>query len=121
MKAAEPATPVPANAVATAENLKPESVPTNLPVAQRDGKAIQSEPRVADPAAFYNRLLERVNQNQPVAPDALAQLGAQRANAIVAALTGEGIDPARAVATAPESGTSGIGKPVPVKLVLTAK
>ena len=82
---------------------------------------IQGEPQVADSSAFYNHLLERLNQNQSLAPDALARLGAQRADAIVAALKDAGIDSTRAVAAASEKGNSEIGKPVPVKLTLTAK
>jgi hypothetical protein len=118
-KAAEVAVVAPAVAASTAADLKSESA-QKLPIWQRVGKMIQGEPQVADSGAFYNHLLERLNQNQSLAPDTLAQLGAQRADAIVAALKDAGIDSTRAVAAAPEKGTSEIGKPVPVKLALTA-
>jgi hypothetical protein len=118
-KAAEVAVVAPAVAASTAADLKSESA-QKLPIWQRVGKMIQGEPQVADSGAFYNHLLERLNQNQSLAPDTLAQLGAQRADAIVAALKDAGIDSTRAVAAAPEKGTSEIGKHVPVKLALTA-
>ena len=89
-----------------------------MPLWQRVGKMIQGEPQVADASSFYNQLRERLNQSQPLAADALTRLGAQRANAIVAALKEAGIDPARAVATAPEKVSSVSGKPVPLKLAL---
>jgi Trk K+ transport system NAD-binding subunit len=65
--------------------------------------------------------LERLNGNQTLSPDALAQLGTQRADAIVAVLKEAGVDSTRAAAAAPEQGTSEVGKPVPVKLALTTK
>ena len=45
---------------------------------QRFGKTIQGEPPVADASSFYGKLLERLNQSEPLAPDALTKLGAQR-------------------------------------------
>jgi hypothetical protein len=120
-KVAEVAVVTPSVAASTAADLKSESAQAKLPIWQRVGKMIQGEPQVADSGAFYNHLLDRLNQNQPLAPDALAQLGTQRADAIVAALKDAGIDSTRAVAAAPEKGNSDIGKPVPVKLTLTAK
>jgi predicted negative regulator of RcsB-dependent stress response len=92
-----------------------------LPLWQRVGKIIQGEPQVADASAFYNQLQERLNQNQPLAADALAKLGAQRAEAILAALMEAGVDPARAAAATPEKVESDIGKPVPLKLGLVSK
>ena len=120
-KAAETAVPAPAAAASTAADRKSESAQAALPMWQRVGKMIQGEPQVADSGAFYNELLKRLNQNQSLGAEALAQLGAQRAEAIVAALKEAGVDSTRAVATAPEKGTSTIGKPVPVKLGLAAK
>ncbi|ABD68000.1 hypothetical protein Rfer_0243 [Rhodoferax ferrireducens T118] len=92
-----------------------------MPLWQRVGKIIQGEPQVADASAFYNQLQERLNQNQPLAADALAKLGAQRTEAILAALKEAGVDPARAAAAAPEKVESDVGKPVPLKLGLVAK
>ena len=85
--------------------------------------------RLADPgraaggrcSPFYHKLQERLDQNQPLAADALTQLGAQRASAILAALKEAGVDPARALAAAPEKVSSDVGKPVPLKLGLAAK
>ena len=51
----------------------------------------------------------------------MTQLGAQRASAILAALKEAGVDPARALAAAPEKVSSDVGKPVPLKLGLAAK
>jgi hypothetical protein len=48
----------------------------------------------------------------------LTKLGAQRTDVILAALKEAGIDPARAVAAAPEKVASDAGKPVPLKLGL---
>ncbi len=120
-KAAEGASVAPAAASSPGADLKSESAQAKLPVWQRVGNMIQGEPQVADSGAFYKSLVERLNQNQSLAADALAQLGAQRAQAIVAALKDAGVDSTRAVAAATENGTSEIGKPVPVKLALTAK
>jgi hypothetical protein len=122
-KAAESAvsaTAASAAAAASGPGAKAESAQSQLPIWQRVGKVIQGEPQVADAGAFYKHLLERLNQNQPLAPDALAQLGTQRAAAIVAVLKEAGVDSTRALAAAPEQGTSEVGKPVPVKLALTA-
>ncbi len=101
-----------------ASGAQAEAAQAKLPLLQRIGKMIQGEPQVADATAFYNKLRERLEQNQPLAADALTRLGAQRANAIVAALHEAGVEPARAVATAPEEVSSVSGKPVPLKLAL---
>ena len=100
---------------------KTAAAQAKLPLWQRVGKIIQGEPQVADASAFYKQLQERLNQSQPLAADALAKLGARRAEAILAALKEAGVDPARATAAAPEKVESDIGKPVPLKLGLAAK
>jgi hypothetical protein len=120
-KAVESAVAAPARVAASGQDAKAESAQSQLPIWQRVGKMIQGEPQVADAGAFYKHLLERLNQNQPLASDALAQLGTQRADAIVAALKEAGVDSTRAAAAAPEKGASEVGKPVSVKLALTAK
>lgn len=89
-----------------------------MPLWQRLGKLIQGEPQVADSTAFYNQLRQRLVQTQPLEPDALTRLGAQRANAVVAAVREAGVDPARAVAGAPENVASEPGRAVPLKLGL---
>lgn len=92
-----------------------------LAIWQRVGKLIQGEPQVADASAFYQKLQDRLDQSQPLAPDSLTRLGAQRAHAILGALNEAGVDPASISAAAPEKVSSGVGKPVPLKLELTAK
>jgi hypothetical protein len=119
-KAAEGAAATPAREPA-AGDLKTEAAQEKLPLWQRVGKLIQGEPQVADASAFYRNLRERLEQNQPLAPDALSNLGAQRASAILAALRDAGVEPARALAAAPEKVSSDIGKPVPLKLGLATK
>ncbi len=94
------------------------AAPAGLPLWQRLGKLIQGEPQVADSTAFYNQLRQRLVQTQPLEPDALTRLGAQRANAVVAAVREAGVDPARAVAGAPENVASEPGRAVPLKLGL---
>ena len=76
---------------------------------------------MADASFFYHKLQERLDQNQPLAADTLTRPGAQRASAILAALKEAGVDPARALAAAPEKVSSDVGKPVPLKLGLAAK
>ncbi|NYE61074.1 hypothetical protein FHW58_002226 [Duganella sp. 1224] len=100
-----------------------------LPVLQRLGKLVQGEPQVADASAFYGKLQDRLAQTQPLANDALPQLGAQRAANVVALLREAGATTASVGApAATDSGTgtginsgTGAGKPVAVKLELSAK
>ena len=119
-KAAEGGAAAPAGEPA-ATDLNTEAAQEKLPLWQRAGLLIQGEPQVADASSFYHKLQERLDQNQPLAADALTQLGAQRASAILAALKEAGVDPARALAAAPEKVSSDVGKPVPLKLGLAAK
>jgi len=91
-----------------------------LPLLQRAGRLLKGEPQVADVGSFYRTLLLRLEQNQPLAADALTRLGAARAGAIVAALKEAGVAPERALAAAPEKLDAEIGKPVPVSLGLTS-
>ena len=116
-KAAEAA----AAAVPAGEQGGASKVPAKLPVWQRMGKLIQGEPQVADPAAFYGKLRERLEASEVLPADALAKLGAQRAAAIVAALAEAGVDAASARAGAPEPVGAEAGKQVALKLGLTAK
>lgn len=74
-----------------------------------------------DASAVYQRLREQMELNQPLAADALTQLGADRTTAIIAALTQADIDPASVAVTAPEQVASSIDQPVALKLGLTAK
>ena len=95
--------------------------PAAVPLWQRVGRMIEGEPRVGDNAAFYRKLQERLEQQQPLPPDALTRLGAQRAQAIVAALQEAGVAPGRAATAPPEKLASDAGKPVPLKLGLAAR
>jgi len=122
-----PAAPAPAASAPVASASAPaagaaavqaEAAPARLPLWQRLGKLIQGEPQVADTTAFYNQLRQRLVQTQPLEPDALTRLGTQRANVVVAAVREAGVDPARAVAGAPENVGSEPGRPVPLKLGL---
>lgn len=98
-----------------------QKAPEKLPIWQRMGKMIQGEPQVADASAFYHTLQDRLNRAQPLPSGALAQLGTQRAQAIVGALTAAGVNPASVQAAAPADVSAEVGKPVPLKLDLEAK
>jgi hypothetical protein len=119
-KAAEGSAPAPAGEPVI-KDVESEAAQDKLPLWQRASLLIQGEPQVADATPFYRKLQERLDQNQPLPADALTQLGAQRASAILAALKEGGVDPARAIAAAPEKVSSEVGKPVPVKLALAVK
>lgn len=118
-KAAEAAAPAAAGAVTPAD--ANAAAQKKLPMLQRLGKMVQGEPQVADASAFYAKLQERLEQNQPLPADALPQLGAKRAAAILAALKDEGADPAAAHTTAAETVDASAGKPIALKLGLSAK
>jgi len=92
-----------------------------LPMLQRLGKLVQGEPQVADASAFYGKLQERLEKNQPLPADALPQLGARRATAVVALLKDAGVNPASVQASAPAKADSGAGKSIALKLQLAAK
>ena len=83
--------------------------------------AADGESKAAAAASVYGRLQERLEQSQPLAPEDLARLGAQRSSAILAALAAGGVDAQRVSAVAPGQIASDAGKPVPAKLELQAK
>jgi hypothetical protein len=121
-KAAETAAPASAAAsaarpAANAGNAA-AAQPAQLALWERVGKMIQGEPQVADASAFYTKLRTRLEQAQPLPADALAQLGTQRANAIIGALKESGTPPERAVAKAPEKVDAVGGKTIALKLGL---
>ncbi|RFP15839.1 DUF748 domain-containing protein [Duganella sp. BJB475] len=119
-KAAEAAAG-PAAGAAGADATAADSAQKKLPILQRLGKLVQGEPQVADATAFYAKLQERLEEKQPLPADALPQLGAKRSAAILAALKGEGVDAAAAHTTAPEPVDASTGKPIALKLGLSAK
>lgn len=92
-----------------------------LPLLKRAGRLMTGEPQVADLGPFYRKLLERLDQSQPLPADALTRLGAARAAAIVAALKAAGVAPERALAAAPENLGAGLVRPVPLKLELLTR
>jgi hypothetical protein len=94
---------------------------TGISLLQRVGRLASGEPQVADAGDFYRKLLQRLNENQPLPADALTQLGAQRAQAIVAALAESGVDASRATAGPPEKVSAEPGKAVSLKLALGGK
>jgi hypothetical protein len=67
---------------------------------QRLGQLVQSEPQFTDPAAFYQGLYLRLQETQSLAPDALNQLGVQRALAVSKGLSKAGVSSDRIVLTA---------------------
>lgn len=119
-KAAEAAAGSPA-AQPGAPGIQTEGANGKLPLLQRVGKLIQGEPQVADASAFYRKLRERLEQNQPLPADSLPKLGAQRASAVLAALKDAGADPASMRAGEPANVNSEARKPVPLTLGLAAK
>ncbi|MDB5804183.1 MAG: hypothetical protein JWN73_1505 [Betaproteobacteria bacterium] len=92
-----------------------------ISLLQRAARLASGEPQVADAGDFYRKLRQRLDENQPLAADALTQLGTQRAQAIVAALAENGVDASRATAGAPEKVSAEPGKAVPLKLALGGK
>ena len=120
-KAAERAAASPVAAASAAGGSKPDAGHDKLALWQRVGKMIQGEPQVADAGAFYGALLERLNKEQPLTEGVLARLGAQRADAVLAALKENGVDATRMAAAAPEKVEGGAGKPVTLKLGLAAR
>lgn len=97
------------------------ATPKKLPVLQRLGKLVQGEPQVADASAFYGKLQQRLEQSQPLPDGALAELGAKRAAAILAVLNDVGVNVATVKTAAPETTDAAVGKPVALKLGLSAK
>lgn len=95
--------------------------PEKLALWQRLGKMVQGEPQVADASAFYRSLQDKLEQSQPLASDALPQLGQQRATVIIAALKDAGVDPASTHAAGAEKISVDAGQPVALKLGLSAK
>ena len=104
---------------------KPEETPAAKPegisILQRVTRFAAGEPQVTDASEFYRKLRERLDQTQPLGAEALADLGKQRAAAVVAALTEAGVDPSRVSAGAPEKVEAAPGKAVPLRLALAGK
>ena len=115
--AAESAVP----GAAAASGTKNQSAKDAVPLWRRLGQVIQGEPQVADAGAFYQALLQRLNETQPLPGDAMAALGTRRADAIVNALKEAGADAARVSAGAPEKLEVEAKGTVPLKLALDVR
>jgi len=87
------------------------------PLVQRLRHLVQGEPQVADTEPFYTALQAQLVQQQVLPREALAQLGARRAAAIVAQLRQAGA--ATALAGDPQSIHGAAGQPVALTLQLT--
>ena len=87
--------------------------------SEKDKKVAVAEPQGAEATAFYTKLLERLEQSQPLAANELAGLATQRSAAILSALGESGVDGSRVAVTAAEKVESEPGKPVPLKLGLS--
>ncbi len=85
------------------------------------GVEVPGEPQIADASAFYAQLRQRLEKEQPLAADAITQLGARRAGSILAALTQDGVTPASVTASPPAPVGGETGKAIALKLVLSAK
>lgn len=92
-----------------------------LPLLQRLGKLVQGEPQVADPSAFYAALQAQLVERQELPADALPQLAARRAAAIVAQLKLAGAGTVAVKAGAPHNLKVAAGRPVALALELSAK
>jgi hypothetical protein len=89
-----------------------------LPAWRRVRNFVQGEPQVADMGGFYRGLLQRLEREERLPPDALARLGTQRAQAVLAALAETGVDGTRAGAGPAAPVQGGGGRMVPLKLEL---
>jgi hypothetical protein len=79
------------------------------------------EPQVADAREFYQTLLRRLREAQPLPPDALAELARSRGTAIEGALLAAGADPARVSQSAGPPTSDAEAKQVTVQLSLSAR
>jgi Domain of Unknown Function (DUF748) len=78
------------------------------------------EPQVADRREFYRTLLRRLREAQPLAPNALTELGQQRALAIEAALQAAGVSASRMERTTSKPSADAKTRQVSVQLSLAA-
>ena len=92
------------------------AVKADIPVWRRAMNLAQGEPQLADPQPFYQRIIERLTESQPVPGDALARLAAARATGIAEALEKLGVDAARI--TLPKVEAVDAERDAPVKLKL---
>lgn len=115
-RAAENATPA-----AAASGTKPKSAKDQVPLWQRVGKVLQGEPQVADAAGFYQALLQRLNETQPLPAEAMTTLASRRAQSVLQALQEAGVEAGRLRAGAPQKLESETKGTVPLKLALDVR
>jgi hypothetical protein len=94
--------------------------PAPVPVWRRALNIAQGEPNVPDAEAFHAAMTARLAETWPMAPDALARLGAARAAAVDAALKAAGVDAAR-YAVAGSEAVATDARLVPLKFGLAAR
>ena len=88
---------------------------------RRVGQVLKGEPQVPDAGAFYQALLQRLNDAQPLPGEAMASLGSQRAEGVVAALKDAGVEATRVSTGAPEKVEGETKGQVPLKLALNVR
>ncbi len=79
------------------------------------------DPQVADPREFYQTLVRRLRDTQPLATNALAELAQSRGTAIEAALKASGVDSTRIARSNAEPTSNAEAKQVTVQLALQAR
>ena len=94
---------------------------TPVSMLERAQRITQGEPQVADLGPLYRGIVERLNQSQTLAPEALQQLAKRRSDVIIEVLKGAGVEPARLAQPSSERIDGGAAKVVPVKLGLSSR
>jgi uncharacterized protein DUF748 len=90
-------------------------------VAEKVRNFASGEPQLVDARDFYQTLLRRLRDAQPLPPNALAELAQQRGLAIEAALQAAGADASRMSRTTAEPTANAEAKAVTVHLSLAAR
>ncbi|MBI4290069.1 MAG: DUF748 domain-containing protein [Betaproteobacteria bacterium] len=90
-------------------------------VADRVRNLMSGEPQIVDAREFYQTLLRRLREEQPLASDALAELARQRGLAIETALKAAGADASRIAQTTAEPTSEPEAKQIKLQLSLTAR
>ncbi|MEJ5989907.1 DUF748 domain-containing protein [Ramlibacter sp. PS3R-8] len=116
-RAAESAAPTSSGADAAAG----KSAKQMVPAWRRVGQLLQGEPQVPDAAAFYQDLLQRLNEAQPLPAEAVVALASRRAEGVASALKDAGVEATRVTAGAPEKLETEPKGQVPVKLALDVR
>ncbi len=91
------------------------------PVMDRVRNFAAGEPQVADAREFYQTLLRRLREAQPLPPNALEELARSRGTAIEGALRAAGADQARIAQATAQPTSDAEAKQVTVQLSLSAR